>query len=331
MPGVLQGGSRRRPRRRRAPLLALLLVGLVAGGAIFLATRGKAHHRQAGVPAPVLASRAPKARPQLPSAPAYGRRLARPAARVSVRFKKPPRAALLWDVHSGRVLYARDPARRLRIASLTKMMTALVVNDHSGPRERVRVTKQALAYHGSGVGILPRGRRIRLETMLYGLLLPSGNDAAIALAQHVAGTVGAFIGRMNARVHASGLPCTHYTSVSGFRDSDNFSCAYDLAYEAGQMVRRPRLARIISTRDAVLPFPIKGGKIYLSNNNPLLRLRYPGTVGVKTGFTDAAGRCLVAVVRRGRRELGVVLLHSIDPQAQARKLFYFGFRAHAAA
>jgi serine-type D-Ala-D-Ala carboxypeptidase (penicillin-binding protein 5/6) len=327
MPGVLQGGQRRRHRRSRAPLAALLLVVLTVVTVLVLDSG--AHLTSSGVrpaaPAPTLGSRAPRANPVFPPAPAYGRRAA--AVQVHVHFKKPPRAALLWNAHTGRVLYARDPKLRLRVASLTKMMTALVVNDHSAPREPVLVTKQALAYQGSGVGILPKGKHIRLETMLYGLLLPSGNDAAIALAQHVGGTVGGFIHRMNAEVRSLGLGCTHYTSVSGFRDAGNFSCASDLAFEAGQMLRRPRLARIISTRDAVLPFPIKGGKIYLANNNPLLRMGYPGTIGVKTGYTDAAGRCLVAVVRRGRRELGAVVLHSTNPEAQVRKLFYYGFRA----
>jgi D-alanyl-D-alanine carboxypeptidase len=89
----------------------------------------------------------------------------------------------------------------------------------------------------------------------------------------------------------------------------------------------PRIARIVRRRSAVLPFPIKGGKLYLYNHNPLLQRRYPGTLGIKTGFTDAAGRCLVAAVQRDGHRLGVVLLHSPDPGGQAQKLFARGFRA----
>ena len=96
------------------------------------------------------------------------------------------------------------------------------------------------------------------------------------------------------------------------------------------MLREPRIARIVRRRQAVLPFPIKGGKIYLYNHNPLLQQGYRGVTGVKTGFTDAAGRCLVATVRRGRVRLGVVLLHSPDPGTQARKLLDRGFRFAAA-
>ena len=127
-----------------------------------------------------------------------------------------------------------------------------------------------------------------------------------------------------------GLVCTHYTSPSGFYDAGNHSCASDLAAEARAILRVPRLARIVRTREAALPFPIKGGRIYLFNNNPLLRAGYPGTIGIKTGYTDAAGRCLVATARRGPIKLGVVLLHSVDPGSQATKLLDRGFRAEAA-
>ena len=95
---------------------------------------------------------------------------------------------------------------------------------------------------------------------------------------------------------------------------------------ARAVLREPRLARIVKRRQAVLPFPIKGGKIYLYNHNPLLQQGYSGVTGIKTGYTDAAGRCLVATARRGRVRLGVVLLHSPDPGGQARKLLDRGFR-----
>jgi D-alanyl-D-alanine carboxypeptidase len=161
--------------------------------------------------------------------------------------------------------------------------------------------------------------------MLHGLLLPSGNDAAIALAQRAAGTVPEFVGDMNRRARAMGLVCTRFSSPSGFTDAGNHSCAADLAALGRAVLRQPRLATIVRRRQAVLPFPIKGGKIYLNNNNPLLRLGYRGTTGVKTGYTDAAGHCLVATARRGARRLGVVLLHSPDTGTQAEKLLDRGF------
>jgi D-alanyl-D-alanine carboxypeptidase len=117
---------------------------------------------------------------------------------VRVDFDHPPRSGLLFDVDTGEVLWRRDPERVLPIASLTKMMTALVVVAHSQPDYRVRVTKEALAYEGSGIGVLPRGGKlVKLETMLNGMLIVSGNDAAIALAQRIGGTQGHFVKMMN--------------------------------------------------------------------------------------------------------------------------------------
>jgi D-alanyl-D-alanine carboxypeptidase len=205
------------------------------------------------------------------------------------------------------------------------MMTALVAVDRLRPRARVRITKAALAYTGSGVGLLPRGKRIPVDTMLHGLMLPSGNDAAIAIAQQAAGSVPAFIALMNARARSMGLACTRFSTVSGIRDRGNHSCAPDLAALARAVLREPRLAQVVRRRSAVLPFPIKGGKLYLYNNNPLLRAGYRGTTGLKTGYTEAAGRCLVATVRRGGRHLGIVLLDSPDPGRQARRLLDRGF------
>jgi D-alanyl-D-alanine carboxypeptidase (penicillin-binding protein 5/6) len=262
-----------------------------------------------------------------PGRPPLRLKLSATADPVRVRFHQQPRSGLLFDLDTGEVLWRRLPDRVLPIASLTKMMTAVIVVRRERPTDKVRVTKEALAYKGSAVGVLPRGKRIKLETMLNGLLLPSGNDAAIALAQRVSGTVGRFVTRMNEQARAFGMSCTRYSSPDGFEDAGNHSCATDLASLARAVLDQPRLARIVKRRRAVLPFPIKGGRIYLFNNNPLLRTGYPGTIGVKTGFTNAAGRCLVAAAQRGGRRLGVVLLHSPDPGRQAGVLLDRGFRA----
>jgi serine-type D-Ala-D-Ala carboxypeptidase (penicillin-binding protein 5/6) len=248
---------------------------------------------------------------------------------VQIAFGKPPRAGLLFDLDTGRVLWRKDPTRILPIASVTKMMTGLVVTDRVPEGSKVRVTKEALAYQGSGVGVLPKNKWIGVNAMLYGLLLPSGNDAAIALAQRASPdhTVPGFVGLMNARAATMGLTCTRYSTPSGFTDRGNHSCAADLAVEARAVLDDPRLANIVKRRSAVLPFPIKGGKLYLYNHNPLLKTGYAGTLGIKTGFTDAAGMCLVAAVKRNGHRLGVVLLHSPNPGAQAVKLLDRGFRA----
>jgi D-alanyl-D-alanine carboxypeptidase len=244
---------------------------------------------------------------------------------VDPGFRRQPRAGLLFNLDTGRVLWQLNATRVLPIASLAKMMTALIVAQHAKPSDQVLITKDALAYQGSGVGVLPRGRRVPLETMLYGLLLPSGNDAAIALAEHISGTTGRFVDVMNATAQRLGLTCTRYASPDGFADA-NSSCAADLALLARADLDDREVAKIVGTRSAVLPLPIKGGRVYLYNNNPLIREGFPGITGLKTGETTAAGLCLVASAMRGGVRIASILLHSPDLAGQSAKLLTLGFR-----
>jgi D-alanyl-D-alanine carboxypeptidase (penicillin-binding protein 5/6) len=249
-----------------------------------------------------------------------------PSDRVRLRFKRPPRAGLLVNLDTGEVLWRRNAERTLPIASLTKMMTGLVAADALKPDDKVRITKSVLAYRGSGVGVLPRGKRVKVETLLHGLMLPSGNDAARALAFRTSGSIAGFVRRMNGRAAELGLRCTRFASVEGL-SAGNRSCPADLAALARKVLDTPRLARIVRKRKVILPFPIKGGRVEMYNNNPLLRRGYPGIIGVKTGFTNAAGRCLVAAARRGGTRLAAIVLDSPDPGTQARQLLDRGFSA----
>ncbi len=245
---------------------------------------------------------------------------------VALRFKRPPAAGLLFDLDTGRVLWRRHPRRVRPMASLTKMMTALVVADRLGHRASAKVTPHALDYAGSGVGLLPKNRWVRVDVLLHGLLLVSGNDAARVLAERAGGgSIHGFVRLMNQRARRMGLSCTRFTSPDGL-DRGNRSCPADLAAMARAVLREPRLARIVAKKRAAMPFPGKGGRLELWSTNPLLRGGYRGATGVKTGYTVAAGRCLVASARRGRVRLGVVLLHSRDPGREARRLLDRGFR-----
>jgi D-alanyl-D-alanine carboxypeptidase len=168
---------------------------------------------------------------------------------------------------------------------------------------------------------------VRLETLLNGLLIVSGNDAAIALAVHMAGTERRFVAMMNRRAAALGLECTHFASSHGLEDG-NRSCARDLAVLTRLAMAEPRIRRIVRRPQVDFRFPIKGGRLYLYGHNPLIRLRYRGAIGLKTGYTNAAGRCFVGVARRHGRTLGVVLLNSPDPAKHAPMLLNAAF-AHS--
>jgi D-alanyl-D-alanine carboxypeptidase (penicillin-binding protein 5/6) len=342
-PFLAQGsGSRRarklakRRRRQRRVLTGAALVAAAAAVVILagLVHTGATHGSAAGSTRSRGTHRAPPATAAVKTRSPAGLPLGRPPLQLNlsgasdplqVAFHDPPSAGLLFDLNSGRVLWQLNPLQRLHMASLTKLMTALLVVHSTSPHTPVLVTKEAVEAAGSKVGVLPLGKHVSAESLLYGLLLPSGNDAAMALAQHVSGNVGAFVASMNAEAARLGLGCTHYASPSGYINASNYTCAADLAELAAVDMRQPRIARVVGSAEAVLPFPIKGGKLYLYNNNPLLVYGYPGATGMKTGYTELAGDCLVATAKRDGVSLGVVLLHSPDMGQQAEYLLNAGF------
>jgi serine-type D-Ala-D-Ala carboxypeptidase (penicillin-binding protein 5/6) len=323
---VLEGGRRRRRAGPLVAVVAFLLAPVAVGVALWIAFE----HDGGGGSTPPLAAGAPPSPARSPADPVVPEE---PSATVrldgvdafNASLRRPPRAGLVFDLDSGEVLWRRAALQVLPMASLTKIMTALIVTERTRPREPVRITRAALRYTGSGVGVLPKGRRVRLETLLNGLLIVSGNDAAIALAVHVSGSERRFVRLMNRRARALGLRCTRFASSHGL-EPGNRSCAADLAALTRLAMDRRRIARIARRRQVAFRFPIKGGKLYLTGHNPLQRIGYPGTLGLKTGYTDEAGRCFVGVARRRGRRLGVVLLNSFDPAKQAPKLLDLGFR-----
>jgi D-alanyl-D-alanine carboxypeptidase (penicillin-binding protein 5/6) len=322
---MLHGRARRRRRGGRLLVaVALVLAPLLVAAAAYLAFV----RDEGGSRPPLPRAAAPKRPPEPggslePRSPAPVRMTGVDAFRLN--FRKPPRAALLFDIDNGEVLYRRDPLRSRPMASLTKIMTAIVVVQETSPEERVPITRAALRYQGSGVGVLPKGRRVRLETLLNGLMLVSGNDAAIALAGYVSGSEGRFVRLMNEKARLWGLTCTRFASSHGLEDG-NRSCPADLAVMARLAMRNERIARVVRRRQVSFPFPIKGGRLFLAGHNPLIRTGYPGAIGLKTGYTNTAGRCFVGVARRAGRTLGVVLLGSPNPARHAARLLDLGFR-----
>jgi D-alanyl-D-alanine carboxypeptidase (penicillin-binding protein 5/6) len=329
---------RHRAMRRALPIGAVVaFAGLSVGLILARLSDGTppTDRRSEGAPigGALTAAAGPLAAPrELGGAGSGGPILQLPGARneFAMAWKTPPRAGIVVDLDDGRVLWRKNPLAPMPIASVTKMMTALVVTDRLPPEQKIRITNAAINTTGSKVGVLPVGRWIGQSAALHGLLLASGNDTAVALARQAGGgSIPRFVRMMNRRAHTMGLPCTRFSSPSGLVDAGNHSCAADLVVLARAVLANPRLAPIVGRRSAVLPFPVKGGKLYLYNHNPLLKERYPGTIGVKTGYTDAAGKTFVAAVRHHGHRYAVVLLHSPDIRVQSKQLLQRAYRVDA--
>ncbi len=229
------------------------------------------------------------------------------------------KAAVVMDATSGQLVYEKNAHERRAQASTTKMMTALVTLENASLTDVVEAGPN-VKVEPSIIGLDP-GDRLTVEQLLYGLLLPSGNDAAVALAEHVGGSIPRFAAMMNAKAEQLGLKDTHFVTPHGLDADGHYSSAYDLAVLARSAMQNPVFERIVGTKVYRIEGPIRW---YFKNNNQLLAT-YPGADGVKTGYTDNAGRCLVfSATRNGHRAISVVL-DSADIYADSAALLDYFF------
>ena len=210
------------------------------------------------------------------------------------------RRAYVLDAVSGRVLYEKNPREQSLIASTTKIMTALIVCEQCNVLDRMRIPKEAVGIEGSSM-YLKEGEILTLQELLYGLMLSSGNDAAVALAIYCGGTVEGFAELMNDKARILGLQNTHFENPNGLDSPGHYSTAKDLAMLASYAMENPIFAKTVSAKQ------VKVGERHLTNHNKLL-WQVEGADGVKTGFTKAAGRILVSsACREGRRIVAVTI------------------------
>lgn len=210
------------------------------------------------------------------------------------------RKAILLDGETGRVLYEKDADSRSLIASCTKIMTALIVCEQCNVLDRMKIPKEAVGIEGSSM-YLREGEILTVQELLYGLMLHSGNDAAVALAIYCGGTVEGFAELMNDKAFRLGLTGTHFENPHGLDSPDHYSTARDLAVLAAYAMKNPIFAQTVSTKT------VRAGERSLTNHNKLL-WRVVGADGVKTGYTKAAGRILVSsAIRDGRRLICVTI------------------------
>jgi D-alanyl-D-alanine carboxypeptidase len=233
--------------------------------------------------------------------------------------------AILVDARTGTVLWARKPHDRRPIASTTKIMTALLAVQRLRPHALVTIDPSVPRAAPFREG-LRAGERVQAWKLLYGLMLYSGNDDALALAIATAGSRPSFVKAMNLEARRLGLVDTHFSTPSGVVDRDNYSSAWDLGALTRYAMRNARFRTLVRTRIKRVPWPRPTfAKVYVNKN--LLLGRYPGADGVKTGWTTLARHCLVASARRGKMQLIAVVLGATDPYRDARRLLNLGFRS----
>lgn len=230
-------------------------------------------------------------------------------------------AAILMDEESGRVLYAYNADERRPIASITKLMTALVAVELCPDLSaEVTVRQEWTGIEGSSMYLKP-GEKLTMEALLYGLLLSSGNDAALAVAGSCCETVEDFVAAMNGTAARLGMTNTHFANPNGLDDTEHYSNARDMALLAQAVLAQEPLRRIAGTKTITI-----AGR-YLSNHNKLL-WRYEGCTGLKTGYTDEAGRTLVSSAKRDGQELIAVTLNAPNDWSDHAALFDYGFSSY---
>lgn len=228
-------------------------------------------------------------------------------------------AAALIDVESGRMLYSLNGDKEMLIASLTKIMTAIVAIEHADPNETVTITSRSAGVEGSSI-YLKVGEKMKLRDLLYGLMLRSGNDAATAIAEHVGGSVEGFVYMMNDTAQMVGLKHTQFKNPSGLDEPGHFSTANDLATLTAYAMKNDNFKQIVKA-----PQMRSEQRDYAWRNKNKMISIYDGADGVKTGYTKKAQRCLVSSATRHGQQLVAVTLRDHTDWEDHRKMLDYGF------
>ncbi len=229
------------------------------------------------------------------------------------------KSAVLIDAQTGRVLFEYNKDEKLPMASTTKIMTALLTLEQPNLDEYFTVDSNAIKVEGTSMG-LKAGDKVTLRILAAGMLLASGNDGANAAAVRISGGIKPFVKLMNERAKAVGMSNTSFETPSGLDGENHYSTAYDMALLAREALQNPEFAAICGQKSMALEYGDPPHKRWLSNHNKLLKT-LDGCTGVKTGFTDKAGRCLVSSVTRGGISLICVTLNCSDDWNYHTKLY----------
>ena len=235
------------------------------------------------------------------------------------------RSAVLIEAESGQKLLSRNPDERLPMASTTKTMTALVVLEHCSPDEVLTVPDEAVGVEGSSL-YLAYGERLTVRDLLYGLMLRSGNDCAVALAIHVGGSVEGFAELMNERARKLGLINTHFVTPNGLHDEEHYTTAFELALIGAEALKNPVFREIVTTKYYTIESSSR--TLSIKNKNTML-WDCEGSLGIKTGYTAKAGRCLLFAAERDGLTLVGVVLHCAPMFSVGPEMLDYGFENYS--
>lgn len=231
------------------------------------------------------------------------------------------KASILINADTGEVIYSQNQNEKLPMASTTKIMTALLLCEEGNMEKGITVTPQMVKVEGTSMGLLG-GDKVTYKALLYGMLLASGNDAANVTAYALGGTIDGFVNMMNQRAKELGLNNTHFETPSGLDGDEHYTTAEDLANLARVCMDNPLFKEAASTKAITLEYGNPPYRRTLTNHNKLLKI-FEGAVGVKTGFTKKAGRCLVSCAEReGKRVIAVTLKDPNDWEDHINLLNY---------
>ncbi len=237
----------------------------------------------------------------------------------------PAHGILLKELNSGRVLYEHDAGKRMSPASLTKIMSALVILERGQLDDFVTISPNAARAHKTHLRV-KAGQVFRLEDLLKAMLIVSANDACLAAVEYVGGDEAQFVALMNAKAAALGLADTHFSNSCGFDSPDHYSTAEDLAALSVIALDQPIFRQLVREERAIIT-PVNGQRAYVLHNTNRLLGRIPGVEGIKTGFTSKAGRCLIAKVSQNGSDLLLVILNSKRRWNTATNLITYGLQA----
>ncbi|MCZ8512891.1 D-alanyl-D-alanine carboxypeptidase [Paenibacillus filicis] len=246
------------------------------------------------------------------------------AAEAAPAISTSAEAAALIDVTSGRLLFSSGGDKPMRIASLTKVMTAIVAIEHGKLSDKAKVGKNAYLKEGSSI-YLKLGEEMNLKDLLYGMMLRSGNDAAMTIAEHVGGSLEGFVYLMNEEARMLGMSGSSFKNPSGLDEEGHYSTANDMAKLTAYALRNPVFAEIVKTKVKKVPNPNESWDYSWVNKNKMLSL-YDGADGVKTGYTKLAKRCLISSATRGGQQLAVVTLSDSNDWLDHQRLLDYGFK-----